>query len=62
MAHVAQATNAPFGAVAPLHMGSLFSHFYQAYQAWSETRETRRVLQGLSDQQLNDIGLTRGDI
>jgi uncharacterized protein YjiS (DUF1127 family) len=30
--------------------------------AWNDTRITRKALSGLSDRELEDIGLTRGDI
>lgn len=30
--------------------------------AWAERRETRRALHALSNRELDDIGLTRGDI
>lgn len=30
--------------------------------AWNDTRVTRNALKALSDRELNDIGLARGDI
>ncbi|MBP2196009.1 DUF1127 domain-containing protein [Erwiniaceae bacterium L1_54_6] len=34
----------------------------QLVKSWRLRRETRRILSHLSDTQLRDIGLTRGDI
>jgi uncharacterized protein YjiS (DUF1127 family) len=33
-----------------------------ALRAWLDTRRTERALSKLSDRELDDIGLTRGDI
>jgi uncharacterized protein YjiS (DUF1127 family) len=35
---------------------------FSAFVAWNETRATRAILSKLSDQELADIGLSRGDI
>lgn len=43
----------PFGFVARLR---------QAVTAWNDARVTRNALAGLSDRELDDIGLCRGDI
>lgn len=32
------------------------------YRAWADTRATRHALRQLSDRELADIGITRGDI
>lgn len=39
-------------------LGTLFT----VYADWSERRATRAMLHRLSDRELDDIGLTRGDI
>lgn len=33
-----------------------------AFQAWNDARVTRKALSALSDRELDDIGLCRGDI
>lgn len=33
-----------------------------SYKAWNDARATRKVLSGLTDRQLDDIGLCRSDI
>lgn len=41
--------------------GGLFKIFHRL-AAWNEARLTRRVLARLSDRELDDIGLSRGQI
>lgn len=59
MATIALTAQAPFKAA-----GSLFA-FVEAtaasFAAWNAKRQDQRVLSNLSDAQLDDIGLTRGD-
>lgn len=40
----------------------LFAKTAHAVAAWKAERDTRRALQALSDRELDDIGLCRGDI
>lgn len=40
----------------------IFRAVRQLVKAWHLRRQTRRILSHLSDTQLRDIGLTRGDI
>jgi uncharacterized protein YjiS (DUF1127 family) len=42
--------------------GSLASRVLSMLTAWNERRATRNALSQLSDRELDDIGLTRGDI
>lgn len=42
--------------------GSFLSRVFAAITAWNETRVTRNALNRLTDRELDDIGLTRGDI
>lgn len=42
--------------------GKLFAHLSSALAAWNDTRKTSRALNNLTDRELADIGLTRGDI
>lgn len=41
---------------------SLFNKLIDRFVAWKETRATQRALSALSDHELADIGLGRGDI
>ncbi len=38
------------------------SKILTAFQHWAEARQTRNALNRLTDRELDDIGLTRGDI
>ena len=40
----------------------IVARFTSMLEAWRDTRVTRRELNRLSDRELDDIGLTRGDI
>jgi len=40
----------------------LFARFFDAVQSWSDRRATRKALARLTDRELDDIGLCRGDI
>ncbi|QOL81185.1 DUF1127 domain-containing protein [Pseudooceanicola spongiae] len=52
--------NAP---TAPRSKGaSPFSLLVSAVTTWNDTRVTRNALSRLTDRELNDIGLVRGDI
>ncbi|SEL83573.1 protein of unknown function [Roseovarius azorensis] len=42
--------------------GSLMTRVYDTIVAWNERRATRKALSQLSDRELDDIGLSRGDI
>lgn len=41
---------------------SFFNTLLARIAAWNDLRVTRKALLGLSDHELNDIGLCRGDI
>ena len=47
--------------VAP-RRGSIFTAMIGAFVAWNDARITRKALHALSDRELEDIGLARGDI
>lgn len=53
---------APFGAIATYRVVTFFSTLSAAVSAWNEARVTRNSLAKLSDRELDDIGLCRGDI
>ncbi|MDB6176703.1 DUF1127 domain-containing protein [Paracoccus sp. Z330] len=42
--------------------GNVFVRFFSMVAAWNDARLTRRELNRLTDRELDDIGLTRGDI
>lgn len=42
--------------------GNLFTTIATALMQWNDARVTRKALDGLSDHELDDIGLCRGDI
>lgn len=53
---------APFGAIATYKVVTYFSTIFAALSAWNDARITRSALGRLSDRELDDIGLCRGDI
>lgn len=53
-------TNRPVSADAGLR--ALFNRAARAVSIWNERRATRIALSRLSDRELDDIGLSRGDI
>lgn len=53
---------APFGAITAFKAIQFFSSLAGAIAAWNDARITRNALAKLSDRELDDIGLCRGDI
>lgn len=45
---------------APMGLG--ITRFISAFSAWRDARSTQKALAALSDRELEDIGLSRGDI
>jgi uncharacterized protein YjiS (DUF1127 family) len=43
-------------------LSATLAHLVSALAVWNETRVTRKALSQLSDRELDDIGLCRGDI
>jgi uncharacterized protein YjiS (DUF1127 family) len=43
-------------------IGGMFVSAFGAVSAWNDVRVTRNTLETLTNRQLEDIGLTRGDI
>jgi uncharacterized protein YjiS (DUF1127 family) len=43
-------------------LGGQIASIFAAYAAWQDSLATRRALNGLTDRELDDIGLVRGDI
>ena len=52
----------PLGSVTTVRAVSLAQHALDAFTAWRNTRATEKALLRLSDRQLRDIGLLRGEI
>lgn len=53
---------APFGAIAIFRFVQSIADKFSALAAWNDARVTRNALGKLSDRELDDIGLCRGDI
>ena len=53
---------APFGAISIFRSVQVFSETISSFAAWNDARITRKALTRLSDRELDDIGLCRGDI
>ena len=53
---------APFGAIAIFRFVQSISDKFSGMAAWNDARITRKALGKLSDRELDDIGLCRGDI
>ena len=53
---------APFGAIAIFRFVQLLNDKVAGFAAWNDARVTRKALSKLSDRELDDIGLCRGDI
>lgn len=43
-------------------IGKYFANAVSAFHGWNDARSTRKALKALSDRELEDIGLCRGDI
>lgn len=56
-------TRTSYGAIGiTARIGSVVSSLLGTFAAWNDTRVTRNALSQLSDRELDDIGLVRGDI
>ncbi|MDR0808105.1 MAG: DUF1127 domain-containing protein [Gemmobacter sp.] len=53
---------APFGAISTYRFIQFVSGIFAAIATWDNARMTRNALARLSDRELDDIGLCRGDI
>jgi uncharacterized protein YjiS (DUF1127 family) len=54
--------SAPFGATSTYHVIQFVSNALGMMKDWNDARVTRKALSTLSDRELDDIGLCRGDI
>lgn len=62
MAAVETTRPAPFGAITTYRAITGLSNAFGVLWAWNGARITRKALNKLSDRELDDIGLCRGDI
>jgi uncharacterized protein YjiS (DUF1127 family) len=53
---------APFGAITTYRIVKTVADRIDAVRGWNDRRVTRKVLGRLSDRELDDIGLCRGDV
>jgi uncharacterized protein YjiS (DUF1127 family) len=53
---------APFGAISIFRLVQGFGAVFASLAAWNDARMTRKALSRLTDRELDDIGLCRGDI
>jgi uncharacterized protein YjiS (DUF1127 family) len=53
---------APFGATATYQAIQFVTNVLVSLKTWNDARVTRKALSSLSDRELDDIGLCRGDI
>ncbi len=62
MAAVETTRPAPFGAISTYRAINGLTNAFGVVAAWNDARITRKALGKLSDRELDDIGLCRGDI
>jgi len=62
MATYEPARTAPLGAISVFRMVQFVTRSTSGFQAWNSGRVTRKALSKLSNRELDDIGLCRGDI
>lgn len=55
-------TTAPFGSITVYRMVTSFGRVFSTLAEWKSNRTTRLALVSLSDDMLEDVGLSRGDI
>ena len=59
---ITKTKQAPMGAVTTLRIVDSVLYLANVIVAWNEARMTRKILLGLSAEQLEDIGLTQADL
>lgn len=62
MATYETSNTAPLGAITVFRMVQSLSNAGAAFKGWNSARITRKALSKLSNRELDDIGLCRGDI
>ncbi len=53
---------APFGAISIFRFVQSLGEVATRFSAWNDARVTRKALSKLTDRELDDIGLCRGDV
>ena len=62
MAAYETSASAPFGAITVYRLVQTLAEGSEAFRRWNSARVTRKALHRLSNRELDDIGLCRGDI
>ena len=62
MAAIETSRPAPFGAITTYRAVNALTNVFGVLGNWNDARITRKALSKLSDRELDDIGLCRGDI
>ncbi|MGA0540867.1 DUF1127 domain-containing protein [Neotabrizicola sp. VNH66] len=62
MAAIETSRPAPFGAITTYRAINGLSGVFASLKGWNDARLTRKALSKLTDRELDDIGLCRGDI
>lgn len=62
MAAVETTRPAPYGAITTYRAINSLTNALGALSSWNDARVTRKALSKLSDRELDDIGLCRGDL
>lgn len=62
MAAYETSRTAPFGAISIFRAVQGVASMFDMVAAWNDARVTRKALSKLTDRELDDIGLCRGDI
>jgi uncharacterized protein YjiS (DUF1127 family) len=62
MSAIETTRSAPFGATSAYQFIQFVSNMLASVKNWNDARVTRKALSSLSDRELDDIGLCRGDI
>lgn len=62
MANYETSRTAPLGAITVFRLVQSVGNVASTIQAWNSARVTRKALSRLSNRELDDIGLCRGDI
>lgn len=62
MAIQTQTKAAPFGAISVFRGAQAVDNIANTFRSWNEARRTMNELYQLTDRELNDLGIARGEI
>ncbi len=62
MSFIEPTRSVPLGSITTLRIVSFIERLWDGFIAWRTTRATTKALAALSDAQLSDIGINRGEI